>query len=64
MGWSGGSVLMSKVIRAVQAEVPDDDARRRIYKPLIRAFEDDDCDTLYECKGKDPAFDKALGRRR
>jgi hypothetical protein len=55
---------MSKVIRAVQAEVPDDDARRRIYKPLIRAFEDDDCDTLYECKGKDPAFDKALGRRR
>lgn len=63
MGWSSGSGLMSDVIKSVKKHVPDEDARKAIYKPLIKSWEQEDCDTLYECKGMDPAFDAALPKK-
>jgi hypothetical protein len=60
MGWSGGSALMADVIDASRKAVPDEKTRARFCKKVIAAFQDHDCDTLYECEGVDPVFDKAL----
>lgn len=60
MGWSSGSELMSTVISVIQPHIPDADVRKNVYKPLIAAFEDMDCDTMGECQDEDPAFDAAL----
>ena len=65
MGWTEGSDIMSEVIEALLQHVPDDEARNRIYTRLIPHFERHDWDTQDECRGLDPAFDKAraaLGR--
>jgi hypothetical protein len=54
---------MCDVISAMLAELGDEEheeTRQRIYARLIDAFEDMDCDTLGECAGDDPAFDRAL----
>jgi hypothetical protein len=59
MGWGSGSGLMSSIIDAIQEEEIDDTVRQTIYQILIESFEDYDCDTLDECVGTDPAFDKA-----
>lgn len=59
MGWSSGSDLMDSVIFALKP-VKDAAVRRGVYAVLIPAFEDMDCDTLYECRGEDKAFDAAL----
>jgi hypothetical protein len=64
MGWASGSCLMGEVIRVIKKEVPDDEQRRLIYKGLIKAFRNEDCDTLDECIGDDPAFDAAMRKRR
>ena len=58
MGWSSGSRLFSDVISTISDNVKDDDARREIYRDLITAFEDMDCDTLSECMGEDAVFDE------
>lgn len=60
MGWSGGSLLMSEVIAALQNHVDDEDVRKEIYLEIIEAFEDKDADTLDECVDEDPAFREAL----
>lgn len=60
MGWCGGGELMEKCVAAIQANVSDDEARYRIYVDMVNAFEEEDCDTLYECMGTDPAFDRAF----
>lgn len=58
MGWGRGSSLFSEVIDVIQGEVKDFTVRKIIYIRLIEAFESADCDTLDECYGDDPAFDK------
>lgn len=59
MGWSSGSTLMSEVIAAMKnAEVPEY-LRASAYRGIIEAFRNEDCDTLDECYGQDPAFDAA-----
>ena len=60
MGWSTGSDIMAEVIESLLRNVADDEARNRIYTRLIPAFEKHDWDTQDECRGLDPAFDKAL----
>jgi uncharacterized membrane-anchored protein YjiN (DUF445 family) len=63
MGWSGGSGLFDSLIKTMKRNVPDEKARANVYKTMIRAFEDEDADTLDECRGQDPVFDKALGKQ-
>lgn len=58
MGWSGGSRMMDDVMTVLMKRVRDKDVRYRIYKDLIAIFEDFDCDTLYECQGRDKVFDE------
>lgn len=60
MGWASGSRVMSEIIAAIQPHLPDENARKEVYKILINVFEDDDWDTQDECEGEDPAFDAAL----
>ena len=60
MGWANGSELFGSVIKALKKEIPDEKTRVRVYKKLILAFEDSDWDTQDECRGDDPAYDKAL----
>lgn len=58
MSWNGGSEIMSQIISNIKDKMDPED-RETLYKELITAFEDKDCDTLYECLKEDPAFDKA-----
>lgn len=58
MGWGSGSTVFSGVIAAVKVEVKDKEARKRIYAPIIEAFEAMDWDTLDECVGEDEAYDE------
>jgi len=60
MGWASASSIVQVIIEAVQKHVPDETARREIYKPIIEEFEAGDWDTQDECEGQDPAFDAAL----
>lgn len=60
MGWAGGSRLFSEVISAIQPEIENAETRKEIYKKLIDAFEEEDCDTLNECCGEDQAYDEAF----
>lgn len=59
MSWKSGSGLMSDIINAMDA-VDDKVVRRKVYELLILAFEEMDCDTLYECRSEDKAFDEAF----
>lgn len=49
MGWASGSELLERLITVVEDTVDDRLARVEIYKQMIDAFEDHDCDTVYEC---------------
>lgn len=60
MGWSSGSGLFADVAEIIADNVPDEDDRRVIYKAMIEAFEDRDCDTLMECTGIDETLDEVL----
>lgn len=59
MGWSSGSRVMSDIISAVKETITDDGEAVDLLKCLIDIFEDNDCDTLYECVGEDANFDIA-----
>lgn len=61
MGWSSGTDLMIEIIKSAKKHVPDESARVKFYRPIIKAFENHDCDTLDECRDMDSAFDKVLG---
>lgn len=63
MGWASGSTLMSRVIAAMQKANIHESQREIAYKGIIEAFEGEDCDTLDECVGEDPAFDLAFENR-
>jgi len=58
MGWSGGSRMMDDVIDLMGKHVKDKRLREKLYRGLIEIFEDNDCDTLYECVGHDKVFDE------
>ena len=58
MGWSSGSSTFSGIIAAVLPVVADKEDRKRIYRPIIQAFEDQDWDTQDECVGEDEAYDE------
>lgn len=60
MGWSSGSSTFSEIIAAVKPNVADKEARKRIYLPIINAFENSDWDTQDECLGQDDAYDEVL----
>ena len=60
MGWSSGSSLFSDIIDAVVECEIDDETRKMLYEKLIPVFEDEDCDTLDECVGKDSMFDSVF----
>jgi hypothetical protein len=62
MGWCGGSSLMEILIDSLKKNVKDAKKRIAIYEDMIRAFMDEDWDTVDECIGMDPAFDAALKR--
>lgn len=59
MGWSGGSDIGATLIRVAKKHVAEA-SKPAFYKALIEALENHGCDTLGECMGIDPAFDKAL----
>lgn len=50
---------MEDVLHTVMPHLP---ARKRktVAKKLFDAFEGEDCDTLYECRGLYPEFDEVL----
>lgn len=50
---------MSDVIHSVNRNVVDDATRKQLFKELIENFEDQDCDTLYECADEDETFAEA-----
>ena len=61
MGFASGSEVMDTVIAAIQEHVDDDNIRVKMYEQIAEAFWGVmDCDTLDECMGVDPAYDKAL----
>lgn len=60
MGWSSGTSLVRRVIKATMANVEDSAVRQRLYVEIIRAFEDADWDNVDEAMGDDPAFDDAV----
>lgn len=61
MGWANGSKVFSEIIQVLLETVDSYETRKEIYAGLIEIFEDTaDCDTLYECKGEDEAFDKVF----
>lgn len=59
MGWASGSSLMGVIIEEIEELDIDYDTKVDLYKILINAFEDRDCDTLMECLEDSPAFDEA-----
>ena len=63
MGWASGSTTFSQIIAAVKPEVANKDARKRIYLPIIEAFEDQDWDTMDECVGEDEAYDEIYAEK-
>lgn len=60
MGWASGSRLADRLIEAAKIAISDEDERSEFYAHMINAFEDADCDTLDECMGADPIFDRLL----
>lgn len=60
MGWASGSRLFDDIIDILYNNIEDVKLRKKLYTELIQAFEDADCDTLYECKGHDDCFDLAF----
>ena len=59
MGWASGSELLGDIVLSTQKAVPKK-YRKELYKLFINHFEQHDCDTVCECKGLDPEFDKAI----
>jgi len=58
MSWSEGSEIMDMIIKAIKEKIDSED-KEVIYRDFIQYFEDNDCDTLEECLGEDPVFDRA-----
>lgn len=63
MGWSSGSRLATRLIKAAKENLWDELEREDFYIEMIDAFEDADCDTLDECLGTDQSFDIVYNRK-
>jgi hypothetical protein len=60
MGWAGGSEIGERIAKVVEKVVPNIDAKRKIYKAMLDALSENDCDTLAELKDIDPILDQLL----
>jgi hypothetical protein len=60
MGWAGGSSLFDDLIDSLLEHNIEYQKRVDIYLNMINAFENEDCDTLQECFGRDSAYDEAF----
>jgi hypothetical protein len=60
MGWANGSDLLWEIIAPIKKSIPNPKTREKCYRQIIEAFSNQDCDTLSECYGADPVFDRAL----
>ncbi len=58
MGWSSGTELMREIIHGLKKSGVVN--RSAVYKVLIPAFENQDCDTLYECCDSDIQFKRTF----
>lgn len=60
MGWASGSILLSEIVEIIE-EHSDRSVGDRVemYKRIIEAFEDADCDTINECLDQSSDFDEA-----
>lgn len=63
MSWASGSYLFSEIIESLIRNRVDPSIRAEIYTDLIDAFENADCDTLYECVGDDFVFDRIMKQK-
>lgn len=63
MSWASGSNLFSELAVILSSHVKDKAMRRKLYKAMIKAFEDFDCDTLDEANGIDSVLDELLYAR-
>lgn len=63
MGWARGSDLFEAVIKATKKQVKSKKKRKKIYRPIIDAFEEHDWDTLDECEGLDKAYDEIIAEK-
>lgn len=54
MGWSGGSILMSTIIAALEkhGDAMQYDAKVAFFTDVIKAFEQEDADSLEDCVGE------------
>lgn len=59
MGWSSGSEIMNAVIEAVR-DIDGKERRKKIYRTVVSALEDNDWDTQDESLGLDQAFDELM----
>ena len=57
MGRGGETQIAGDMIRSIEGNVTCQYTRVEIYKDLIAALENDDCDNLGECIGISDAFD-------
>lgn len=55
----GFRFILDIIDAVVECEI-DDETRKMLYEKLIPIFEDEDCDTLDECVGKDYMFDSVF----
>jgi len=63
MGWASGSLIMSDIMEIVTeycSFLGGVGSEKQFYRELIRIFKEEDCDTLDECLGVNPVFDKVL----
>lgn len=58
MGWASGSSIAIPLITAIKNNVPDEVARKAIYKVLYDTLCEQDWDTVDEAWGIDPLFDE------
>jgi hypothetical protein len=60
VGWGSGTRHMTVIIEPLKEHVPDSDARKAVYRDVLKSFQDGDWDTEDECLGLDSAFDEVL----
>ena len=60
MGWGGGTEIFSVIIQEAVKAVPDKEARKKFYEPILAVFYERDWDTVDECMGVDDAFDELM----
>lgn len=48
MGWASGSELAEEIWVIVSKHIPKQN-QKRVAQKIITAFEERDCDTIYEC---------------